>query len=45
MAIANFIININRRLDWIENHIRSASILLSNSFNIIDGIKSSLNNI
>ena len=45
MATADLIGNINRGLDWIENHIRGASTLLPNSINILDGIRGSLNTI
>jgi chromosome segregation ATPase len=45
MATANLITNINRGLDRIENHIRGAGTPLQNPFNILDGIRGSLNTI
>src|SRR4051812_9793540 len=45
MATANLITNINRGLDRIENHIREAGTPLQNPFNILDGIRGSLNTI
>src|SRR3954447_9024190 len=45
MTTANLITNINRGLDRIENHIREAGTPLQNSFNILDGIRGSLNTI
>jgi hypothetical protein len=45
MATANLITNINRGLDRIENHIRGADTPLQNPFNILDGIRGSLNTI
>ena len=40
MATANLIVNINRGLDRIENHIRGAGTFMQNPTNIIDGIGS-----
>src|SRR5437762_453139 len=45
MVTANLIININRRLDRIENHIRGAGMPMQNPANVIDGIRGSLNTI
>src|SRR5205814_6516221 len=45
MATANLIVNINRGLDRIENHIRGAGTPMQNPANIIDGIRGSLNTI
>src|SRR4051812_23607678 len=45
MATANLITNINRGLDRIENHIKEAGTPLQNPFNILDGIRGSLNTI
>ena len=45
MATADLIINVNRGLDRIENHIRDAGTPLTNPANIIDGIRGSLNTI
>src|SRR3954452_23558299 len=45
MTTANLITNINRGLDRIENHIREAGTPLQNPFNILDGIRGSLNTI
>ena len=45
MVTANLIVNINRGLDRIENHIRGAGTPMQNSANIIDGIRGSLNTI
>src|SRR5205823_14868981 len=45
MATANLIVNINRGLDRIENHIRGASTPMQNPANVIDGIRGSLNTI
>ena len=43
MTTANLIVNINRGLDRIENHIRGASTPMQNPANVIDGIRGSLN--
>ena len=43
--MANLIVNINRGLDRIENHIRGAGMPMQNSANVIDGIRGSLNTI
>src|SRR5947207_533035 len=45
MATADLIVNVNRGLDRIENHIRGAGTPLTNPANIIDGIRGSLNTI
>src|SRR6266516_7925836 len=45
MAMANLIVNINRGLDQIENHIRGAGMPMQNPANVIDGIRGSLNTI
>ncbi len=45
MTITNLIINVNKELEWIKNHIRKVGISLTNPFNIIDNIKDLLNNI
>src|SRR6266542_3587650 len=45
MTMANLIININRGLDRIKNHIRGAGTSMQNLTNVIDDIKSSLNTI
>src|SRR6266487_3207369 len=45
MATANLIVNINRGLDRIENHIRGAGTPMQNPANVIDGIRGSLNTI
>ena len=45
MATANLIVNINRGLDRIENHIRGAGTLMQNPANVIDSIRGSLNTI
>ena len=45
MATANLIVNINRGLDRIENHIRGAGMSMQNRANVIDGIRGSLNTI
>ena len=45
MATADLIVNVNRGLDQIENHIRGAGTPLTNPANIIDGIRGSLNTI
>src|SRR3954447_14101087 len=45
MTTANLITNINRGLDRIENHIKEAGTPLQNPFNILDGIRGSLNTI
>ena len=45
MATANLIININRGLDQIENHIRGADTPMQNPANVINGIRGSLNTI
>ncbi len=45
MAMANLIVNINRGLDQIENHIRGAGTPMQNPANVIDGIRGSLNTI
>jgi len=45
MATANLIVNINRGLDRIENHIRGAGMPMQNPANVIDGIRGSLNTI
>ena len=45
MATANLIVNINRGLDRIENHIRGAGTSMQNPANVIDGIRGSLNTI
>src|SRR5436190_3917637 len=45
MATADLIVNVNRGLDRIENHIRGAGTPLTNPTNIIDGIRGSLNTI
>ena len=45
MATTNLIGNINRGLDRIENHIRGAGTPLQNPFNILDGVRGSLNTI
>ena len=45
MATANLIVNINRGLDRIENHIRGAGTPMQNPTNVIDGIRGSLNTI
>src|SRR5947199_1063253 len=45
MATANLIVNINRGLDQIENHIRGAGTSMQNPANVIDGIRGSLNTI
>src|SRR5437762_13536671 len=45
MATANLIVNINRGLDRIENHIRGAGTPMQNPANVIDDIRGSLNTI
>ena len=45
MATADLIVNVNRGLDRIENHIRGVGTPLTNPANIIDGIRGSLNTI
>src|SRR6266498_3615227 len=45
MIMTNLIVNINRGLDRIENHIRRVGMLMQNPANVIDGIRSSLNTI
>src|SRR5213080_61203 len=45
MATANLIVNINRGLDRIENHITGAGTPMQNPANVIDGIRGSLNTI
>src|ERR1043165_7602619 len=45
MATADLIVNINRGLDRIENHIRGAGTSLTNLANIIDDIRGSLKTI
>src|SRR6266542_3320683 len=45
MATANLIVNINRGLDRIENHIRGVGTPMQNPANVIDGIRGSLNTI
>ena len=45
MATANLIVNINKGLDRIENHIRGAGTSMQNPANVIDGIRGSLNTI
>jgi hypothetical protein len=45
MATANLIGNINRGLNRIENHIRGVGTPLQNPFNILDGVRGSLNTI
>src|SRR6266498_960494 len=45
MTTANLIININRGLDRIENHIRGAGMPMQNPANIIDDIRGLLNTI
>ena len=45
MAMANLIVNINKGLDRIENHIRGTGTLMQNPTNIIDGIRGLLNTI
>src|ERR1041384_108676 len=45
MATTNLIVNINRGLDRIENHIRGVGTPMQNPTNVIDGIRGSLNTI
>ncbi|CAB4411370.1 unnamed protein product [Rhizophagus irregularis] len=45
MATTNLIVNVNRGLDRIENHIRGVGTSMQNPANVIDGIRSSLNTI
>ena len=45
MTTANLIVNINRGLDRIENHIRGAGTPMQNPANVINGIRGSLNTI
>jgi hypothetical protein len=45
MAMANLIVNINRGLNRIENHIRGAGTPMQNPTNVIDGIRGSLNTV
>ena len=45
MATADLIVNVNRGLDRIENHIRGAGTSIQNPTNVIDGIRGSLNNV
>src|SRR6266540_821197 len=45
MVTANLIININRGLDQIKNHIKEANTSMQNPANIIDSIRGSLNTI
>src|SRR5204862_8187914 len=45
MATSNLILNINRGLDRIENHIRGAGTPMHNPANVLDGIRGSLNTI
>ena len=45
MIITNLIINVNRELKWIENHIRGVDIPMQNPTNVIDDIRGSLNTI
>src|SRR5256884_2012849 len=45
MATTNLIANVNRGLEWIENHIRGIGMPMQNSANVIDGIRGSLNTI
>ncbi|CAB5376578.1 unnamed protein product [Rhizophagus irregularis] len=45
MATTNFIANVNRGLNRIENHIRGVGMPMQNPANVIDGIRGSLNTI
>ena len=45
MTTANLIVNINKGLDRIENHIRGAGTPMQKPANVIDGIRGSLNTI
>ncbi len=45
IAITNLIANVNRGLEWIENHIRGVDTPMQNPANVIDGIRGSLNTI
>src|SRR6266498_2929159 len=45
MATTNLIVNINRGLEQIENHIRGVGTSIQNLANIIDGIRGLLNTI
>ena len=43
--MTNIIANINRGLDWIENHIKEVDTLMQNPANVIDDIRGLLNTI
>src|ERR1043165_4825637 len=43
MITINLIVNINRGLDRIENHIKGVGMLMQNSVNVINDIRGSLN--
>src|SRR5256884_5980154 len=45
MATTNLIVNVNRGLERIENHIRGVGTPMQNPANVIDGIRGSLNTI
>jgi hypothetical protein len=45
MATADLIGNINRGLNWIEDHIGGVGIPIQNPTNVLDGIRGSLNTI
>ena len=45
MATTNLIINVNRGLERIENHIRGVGTPMQNPANVIDGIRGLLNTI
>ena len=45
MATTDLIVNVNRGLDRIENHIRGVGTPIQNPTNVIDGIRGSLNTI
>ncbi len=43
MIMTNLIVNVNRGLNRIKNHIREVGMSMQNSTNIINSIKGSLN--
>ena len=45
MATTDLIVNVNRRLDQIENHIRGVDTPIQNPTNVVDSIRGSLNTI